>query len=168
MISPTHGSLSFDEMMERILCFLKEQPDKTHIVTIGCDSHNYDHTQMALVVAVQRVGNGGIYFFDLFHRKRITSLQEKIYEETNISLEMAQKVSVELAGKVEDVGLQIHVDIGEKGPTSRMIKEIVGWVTAMGYDCQIKPYAWTASGVADKISKYKEEDYGKAGYRYAQ
>lgn len=33
------------------------------------------------------------------------------------------------------------------------IIEIVGWVTACGYKCEIKPNSYTASGIANKLSK---------------
>jgi predicted RNase H-related nuclease YkuK (DUF458 family) len=47
----------------------------------------------------------------------------------------------------------IHVDAGNKGPTSRYISEIVGWVRACGFDCRIKPDSYCASSIADRVSK---------------
>ena len=52
-----------------------------------------------------------------------------------------------------NIKFQIHCDIGKNGKTSELIKEIVGWVTASGYECLIKPESYTANSIADKYSK---------------
>jgi hypothetical protein len=45
----------------------------------------------------------------------------------------------------------IHLDIGENGPTKAMITEICGFVTAHGFHPVIKPEAW-ATRIADRHS----------------
>ncbi|HRU32970.1 MAG TPA: ribonuclease H-like YkuK family protein, partial [bacterium] len=47
----------------------------------------------------------------------------------------------------------IHVDIGMKGETRQLIKEVVGMITSSGYSAKIKPESFGASKVADKHSK---------------
>ena len=49
--------------------------------------------------------------------------------------------------------MSIHLDIGENGPTKSLIRELEGWVTAMGYDYAIKPDSYAASTIADLYSK---------------
>lgn len=34
-----------------------------------------------------------------------------------------------------------------------MMKEIVSWVQSCGYECQINPDSYAASGIANKITK---------------
>jgi len=46
----------------------------------------------------------------------------------------------------------IHADIGEKGATQDMIKEIVGLIRGNGFEPKIKPEAFAASIIADRYS----------------
>jgi hypothetical protein len=46
--------------------------------------------------------------------------------------------------------LEIHVDIGQKGPTKEMIREIVGMVRGNGFFVKIKPESFAASTLADR------------------
>lgn len=117
---------------------------------------------MVEVIAVHRIGHGGIFFYRTEYIRKIKSLKEKIVEETSRSLENAE-------GLIDEVGLrlleddididelnihfQIHCDIGHYGKTSALIKEIVSWVHSCGYEAVIKPDSYAASGIANKISK---------------
>ena len=49
----------------------------------------------------------------------------------------------------------IHVDAGNSpdGKTRELIPDIVGWIRSCGYDCVVKPDSYTASSIADRISK---------------
>ncbi|MBI4999218.1 hypothetical protein HZB97_00420, partial [Candidatus Gottesmanbacteria bacterium] len=46
--------------------------------------------------------------------------------------------------------VEIHVDIGEYGPTKEMINEVVGMIRGSGFAVQIKPDSYGASKVADR------------------
>ena len=61
----------------------------------------------------------------------------------------------ELKVLYENCPLSIHIDAGNAshGKTKDLITSLVGWVHAMGYECEVKPNAWTASTIADRISK---------------
>jgi len=48
--------------------------------------------------------------------------------------------------------LEIHIDVGEVGPTREMIKEVVGMVTGSGFTAKTKPEAYGAASVADKYT----------------
>ena len=65
--------------------------------------------------------------------------------------------ALELLEKDENIldklNLSIHLDIGQNGPTKDLIKELEGWIKAVGYDYEIKPDSYAASFVADKYSK---------------
>ena len=55
----------------------------------------------------------------------------------------------------DNIFFSIHVDAGrsDKGKTKELIPELVGWIKACGYDCEVKPDSYAASSIADKISK---------------
>lgn len=54
-----------------------------------------------------------------------------------------------------DVPIQLHIDAGntDKNKTKILVTELVGWVVACGYEACIKPDAYAASSIADRISK---------------
>jgi len=79
-------------------------------------------------------------------------LREKIYAETLKSLEIAGELVPVLrtAMNHSNYDLEIHIDVGQKGKTREMIKEVVGMVTGNGYIARTKPDSWAASSVADR------------------
>ena len=161
-MSPTHGEL----MIEQIPAYIKEYYEKMkdfgtgmHI-TIGTDSQNFNYTKEVNVIAVICEGHGGIFFYKINARDRITDVRTKLHTETADSLEIADALVTALETKeYEDVFLNtefsIHIDAGysEHGKTKELIPELVGWVTSLGYEAQVKPDSYVASGIADKISK---------------
>lgn len=153
---------TYSEMTQFIADYIAEDTRQEYDITIGTDSQNHSDTKMVEVIAVHRVGHGGIFFCHIKHLKKIRTITEKIYEETRRSLENARgfidEIQLNLLEKDIDVDtlnlkFQIHCDIGHKGKTQTLIKEITSWVTSMGYECLIKPDSYTASGIANKFSK---------------
>ena len=51
--------------------------------------------------------------------------------------------------------MELHIDAGysDIGKTKELIPMLTGWVRACGYDCKVKPESFTASSIADKITK---------------
>ena len=101
-------------------------------------------------LVVHHIGKGGVYFWSRLERNHIHSLRQRIYEEAMYSLALAQRV-VEAFGQkkaVQDV--EIHVDIGQKGPTRELIAEVVGMIRGNGFNVKTKPDAFGASSVADR------------------
>lgn len=132
------------------------------------------------VAAIHRIGKGGRYFWLRSYDERTFELRTRIYKEATLSLALAQALLEQelennhipiAAGKSimeaitelkESAGssfnkniiltneLEIHVDIGQNGPTRAMIKEIVGMIRGSGFYVKIKPEAYAAANVADK------------------
>lgn len=155
-------SVSYEEMIEIVSQYIAQDVTKEYEITIGTDSQNHSHTKMVEVIAIHRVGDGGIFFYHCEYVRKIRSIKEKIIEETSRSLANASgfldEVQLNLIDKDIDldkinIHFQIHCDIGHKGRTSALIKEITSWVNSMGYECLIKPESYTASGIANKFSK---------------
>ncbi|AAK78149.1 hypothetical protein BJV85_003954 [Clostridium acetobutylicum] len=155
MHSKTFGDVSIDEMVSRIKEFILKDNNCNYKITIGTDSQNKNLTKVVVVVAIHRIGSGGIFFYDIKHVHKISNVRQKIYYETALSLELASKVSHAFAEANIQEDIEIHADIGSnrKGKTYPLINEITGWITGEGYKYQIKPYSYAASCIADKISK---------------
>lgn len=153
MYSKTYGKVSINKMINIIKDYINSDKTINYKVTIGTDSQNRNVTKIVIVVAIHRIGKGGIFFYDIKTEKKIKNLQQKIYYETALSLELGSKLAESFLDEGIEENIEIHVDIGKRGKTSDMITEIVGWVKNSGFDCKIKPEAYTATCIADRISK---------------
>lgn len=154
MKSITYGEISFEEACEKIKKYTKKDLEAEYIISVGTDSQSVDgYTKMVSVVAVVRKSKGGIFFYDIERLKKVKSLREKIFRETQYSLELAIQVSDYIVKNDIDASLEVHVDIGRQGETKTLIKEIAGWVMGLGFKCCLKPESYTSSRIADKISK---------------
>ena len=159
---PSGEKINGENLIKIISNYILADTKATYEFTVGTDSQSYDKTKMVEVIAVHRVGKGGIFFYNVEYINRIQSLRQKITEETQRSLTIADGLleALELNLIDHDVDIddldikfQIHCDIGHEGKTKALIKEITNWVTSLGYDCLIKPDSYTASGIANKYSK---------------
>ncbi len=158
--SLTHGEIKVAKSVQLIKSFLEERPSSEYSIVIGTDSHerttNGDSKVINLVTAVlvHRKGFGGKYFWKRKNVSDIHTLREKIYAETleslNFALFFVPLLRKELNGDSPFYNLEIHIDVGERGDSRDMIKEVVGMVTGSGFVAKTKPHAHGASYVADK------------------
>lgn len=154
--SPTKGALTIEGVVKEITSYLDEDPDRIYKIVIGTDSQNQsDLSDFVTAVVIHRIGSGGRYFWQKNTKQKMVNLRQRIYEEVNFSLIMAQDLIAHLKSFLSEQsllskGLEIHVDIGENGETKEMIKEVVGMVRGNGFNVKTKPEAYGASKVADK------------------
>lgn len=154
MRSITYGEVSFKAMCQIIKNYILKDKNCKYKIAIGTDSQNFDITKVVAAVVVWRVGKGGIFFYDVKKINKISNLRQKIFYETSLSIDLAQKISKKLNDDDKlKCDIDIHVDIGNEGSTSSMIPEIIGWVKSCGFNCNIKPCSYAASSVANKYSK---------------
>jgi predicted RNase H-related nuclease YkuK (DUF458 family) len=157
---------SFEEVFERILRFMEQDPLAQYAMAIGTDSHVYQsYTKFTSAVLIHRLGKGAWGCLrDYIVPRRIQSLREKISLETSLSQEIAYCVTPEMIEKISDVllpyvdkgadfTLAIHLDIGSQGATKELIKEMVGRIQAMGIEAKIKPDSYVASSYANRYTK---------------
>lgn len=153
--SPTFGSLSLPEVAARVRSFVGESDWREHKLIIGSDSSlNSDGVaEFISAIVVHRVGNGGIYFWHRTKKANMHVLRNRMYHEALLSLELAQQLvegDLLALGQVPLSRFEIHVDIGEHGPTRQMIREIVGMISGSGFTVHTKPASFAASKVADR------------------
>jgi uncharacterized protein len=155
--SPTCGALSLDGVIGEIKEFINEDTEASYRVIIGSDSqakriNGEAEIDFVSAIVAHRQGRGGRYFWHKTRQRKKYVLRDKIYTETWLSLQLAEKLVPELrraipAGRYD---LEIHIDVGPIGPTREMIKEVVGMVTGSGYTAKTKPESYGASSIADK------------------
>ena len=156
-VSPTKGSLEAAGVVVEIARFIDSDPAGSYQIVIGSDSqarHVNSHSEIDFVTAVivHRKGRGARYFWRKRKEIMMPVLRQKIYMETQLSLEAAQELVPLLRGTVSPgkYDFEIHIDVGPLGPTRDMIKEVVGMVQGNGFKAKTKPDSWGASSVADK------------------
>ena len=157
-ISPSKGKLTTEETIAEIVNFFGEDPTVYYTLVIGTDSqvrreNGLQKVDFVTAVVVHRKGKGGRYFWQKNRKEKIYSLRDKIYLVTLLSLELAQKLVPVLKDRLAGFApydFEIHIDVGEAGPTREMIKEVVGMVTGNGFTAKTKPESYGAFVVADK------------------
>ena len=167
--NPTKGNMEINEVMQELIGYIFEKPELDYEIIVGCDSSSSETPDFPLVVVVLRPGQGGRFFVrKIFYENRMFfQWKQRIMEEVTLSCEFAlwlrenfeQEFVRALVQREKDLKSKphyemtyIHADIGEKGKTSDMIKEIVGMIRGVGFMPKIKPESFVASSIADRYS----------------
>lgn len=146
--------LTLSQVVGEILRFMEDDPRRKYKITIGTDSEQLagGRADFVSAVVVHRVGNGGRYFWRRLDVGKFHTLRDRIIKEVLISLDFGKAMLTEL--KKRDIAphwdFEIHVDIGENGPTKVMIQEVVGMIRANNFEPITKPASYAASNVADR------------------
>ena len=162
--SETYGRVEFPDIADKLLEFYNrtKQYDTGVQIVVGTDSQNHHSTtKIVTVIAIICEGHGGIYFYEVSNQSKITDVRQKLYTETQMSLQAADELlaMIEAEDKYNEMyemaTFTIHVDAGHSpdGKTRELIPAIVGWIRSQGYEYEVKPDSFVASTIADRISK---------------
>jgi len=160
--NPTQGNIGFNEVVEEMLAWMQEKPQKEYEVIVGCDSSSDKEPHFPVAIVILRKGEGGRFFLKKikYKNKKFFNWHQRILEEVLISCDLALKLREALELKIRNLPeikkrfqfKYIHADIGEEGATRDMIKEVIGLIRGNGFEAKIKPEAYVASVVADRFS----------------
>jgi len=156
--SPTKGRLQLAKVIREISDFVSQDSQDKYQLIVGTDSNGDKRADFVTAVIVYRVGRGGRYFWKRTNGHKVYhTIRDRIYKEVTLSLETAQDLLAQLKSLLEDsqglnCDFQIHIDVGQNGPTREMIKEVVGMVRGNGFKAKIKPASYAASHVADRYT----------------
>jgi hypothetical protein len=152
--SPSFGPLSYKEVINKIANYIKEDSESIHKIIVGTDSQaRVGTSEFVTAVIVHKVGKGGIYFW---RKQKLTnqySMQVRIGQETQISLELAWKIRNDF--KVNGLSAyepEVHIDVGLGGVSRDMVKWVTGMILGSGFVYKIKPDSFAASTVADRYT----------------
>lgn len=153
-ISPTKGPMSFHAMFEDICNFMSDDPESEYKLIVGSDSQVRDQVCFVTAIVIHRLGKGGRYFFTRDYVSKMPSLKQRIFYEAHLSLDVASKIAAEISKNgFSDLNVEIHLDVGKRGKTRALIRDLVLEIVGNGFAAKIKPDAFGASQVADKHSK---------------
>jgi len=159
--NPSRGSLSLPEVLTEMVEYMKEKPQKSYEVIVGCDSSAVEEPTFPVAIVILRKGEGGRFFL-----KRITypapkkfyNIHDRILEEVLLSCQLALWLRENFENKVltqkENLTYKlehIHADVGQNGVTKDMVKEVTGLIRGNGFEPKIKPESFAASSVADRF-----------------
>lgn len=152
--APGRGQMPLNAVVDDIARFVRLQPERFYKIIIGTDSEAADPASLVTAITVWRVGNGAIHFWSASPARGFAVMRDRIWAEAIRSITLAQEVR----GRLEQVlgddffwdGNEVHVDIGENGPTKELIDSVVGMIKGYNFVPVIKPYSFGASIVADR------------------
>ena len=168
--SQTYGKLNIELVVDKLLEFYKrtKQYDTPVQIIIGTDSQNHSETKIVTVIAITCEGHGGIYFYEVNYLNRIDNVRQKLFTETGMSIDVADKILsvMENNNRYEELfnaaTFTIHVDAGrsDKGKTKELIPAIAGWIRSVGYEYEISCLAEIARALyttPDYLLGFEEE-----------
>lgn len=159
--SPTKGNLLIQQVIEEIMGYIKEKPERFYDIIVGCDSSSEEDPNFPVAIAILRKGEGGRFFlkkvkYPPSFNKRFVNWKNRILQEVLLSCDLAlllkEEFKEKLGAKFNYQFEYIHADIGENGATKDMIKELTGLIRGNGFQPIIKPQAYVASTVAHRYS----------------
>jgi len=160
--NPTKGQMDLQGVLQEIISYLKEKPERNYEIIVGCDSSAVEEPTFPVVIVVLRKKEGGRFFLTKVHYpapRKFYNIHDRILEEVLLSCQLAvwlKKNFTALAEKeVLEVSYQlqyIHADVGKNGATKDMIKEVTGLILGNGFTPMIKPESFAASSVADRFA----------------
>ncbi len=156
-VSPTDGELKIDEVYAKIKSFINQAPKLNYRLIVGSDSQpGFDEVVFVTAIVIYRQGQGGRFFYHKDKSNLKTNMKKRLFYEVSRSLEVASQLTGFLAeeqGLEQKIDFEIHLDVGQRGPSNEIISEVVGMVVGSGFEALIKPDSYAASTVADKFTR---------------
>lgn len=150
--SPSQGQLIFDQVVDEVCAYLAADARARYRIMIGSDSEaRATGVDCISAIVIHRVGRGARYFWMRTTKEPFATLRDRIWHEAICSTTLARSVFDALTERgAWGSDIEVHVDVGQNGPTKVLIQEISGYVRAYGFPVYIKPESCAASAVADK------------------
>ena len=159
--NPSQGNLKVNQVIDEILDYIAQKPEKFYDIIVGCDSSSGEEPHFPVAAVVLRVGEGGRFFLKKigYKNRKFFNWKTRVLEEVLLSCQLALHLRENFEKKLENLPSSfnwqfryIHADIGENGQTKDMIKEVTGLIRGNGFEPKIKPEAYVASTVADRYA----------------
>ncbi len=145
-----HKSYTSEEAIEQI----KNLDSKGYKIYVGTDSQIIKR-KISIVTCIclwkESVGSKIFVIKERIKKNNYPSLWARMELETLRSIETAVELEEFVSSPIE-----VHLDLGTDLNVSRSAayyKTLQAMVEAQGYLCEVKPYSWAASAVADKMAK---------------
>jgi len=96
-------------------------------------------------------GLGAKVISGTFVEKYRPSLQERMLKEVQLSIDVGYNILPLI--ELYDIDMEIHADVNPNPMAGSHValKQAMGFIEGMGFNCKVKPEAYAASSGADKI-----------------
>jgi|UPI0004AED812 predicted RNase H-related nuclease YkuK (DUF458 family) len=169
----TQKNMDIETVAKMIRNFIAQNPNQRYRLAVGTDSQvRGNYTCFATGIHIHRIGQGAwCCVAKKVENRRYTNLREKISRETVITYEILSILHDLLFDtlceftenyKNFDCKMEAHIDIGTRGETRKLIREMIGYFEGMGVDTKIKPDAFVASSYANRCSKNFKVEHREA------
>ncbi len=161
-------NMTFDQVFERILRFMKRKPNGNYKLMVGTDSQvHVNWTIFITGIVIQNEGKGAWACIrkSIVPRKML-HLHERISYETSLTEEIVYQFTEGHKNKMIDIVLphiykgatftmEGHLDIGsgKRNKTREFVQEMVTRLESIGVEPKIKPDAFVASSYANRFTK---------------
>jgi len=141
---------TFDGTPTSLELFLNRHLNGSRVVYIGTDSKTHHQTNFSTVLVAYHPGRGGVILRRSRHEDKIDSLQERLWKEAWYSVQLALDVMERIS---DGIAIEIHLDINSdaRHRSGLYQQSLVGLVTSQGFACRVKPDAWCATSIADRL-----------------
>lgn len=162
------NNLSFEQVFERIVQFMKLNPNGNYRLMVGTDSQVHrTNTIFITGIVIQNKGKGvWACIRKVIIPRQMTALHERISLELSLTEEIVSMFTNERKNQLIEMILphlyegatftmEGHIDIGagKKNKTSEFVREMVTRIESMGVEPKIKPNAFVASSYANRYTK---------------
>jgi predicted RNase H-related nuclease YkuK (DUF458 family) len=162
------NGLSFEQVFERIVTFMKIHPNGNYRLMVGTDSQVHkSQTVFITGIVIQNKGNGvWACIRKVIIPRKMTQLHERISLELSLTEEIVAMFTEERKSELIAIVLphlyegatftmEGHIDIGagKRNKTREFVKEMVSRMESMGIEPKIKPNAFVASSYANRYTK---------------
>jgi len=153
-LSPTHGRLAQLAVVTYLSRFVSDTQPGEYRLMVGSDSRPPVNAQTQIVTAIALIkrGDGGIFFVHRAPPRTFTSLHQRITAEVEASIRVAAWLRENSVIQPLSLTLEVHLDIGEIGPTRELIRSLANQVNGHGYEAAWKPNSPAASCVAHRYT----------------
>lgn len=164
--SPTRGRVAFGDVVLDIVAEITKDAAQPLRIGVGTDSEELAQgAKFVSVIHIWRVGRGARAYYAteidrtmrLRERTGTSRFRERIYKEVMMTATLAVELRTALHdryGGLLPQGVEVHADVGERGGSSVMLKEVIGVLQGYGFGIEeifVKPDAFVASTVADRV-----------------
>lgn len=160
--------MSFDQVFEHIVKFMRSEPNGNYRLMVGTDSQVH-RSQTTFITGIVILNEGkGVWacIRKVIIPRKMLQLHERISYELSLSEEMVSLFTEERKNQLIGIILPYlyegatftmegHIDIGDgkQNKTSKFVKEMVARMESMGVEPKIKPDAFVASSYANRYTK---------------
>ncbi|MFC0560713.1 ribonuclease H-like YkuK family protein [Halalkalibacter alkalisediminis] len=160
--------MTFEEVFNRVIKFMKIKPTGNYRLMIGTDSQVHSKTTVFITgIVIQHAGKGA---WACIRRsvvpRKMLHLHERISLETTLTEEVVSMFSEDKKNRMIDIVLPYlyqgatfsfegHIDIGsgQRNKTREFVNEMVARLEMIGVEPKIKPDAFVASSYANRFTK---------------